>query len=207
MLLLSLLTLFAGPLLYQSLRRGDRLAVSVDRIVVLILLVIVTLLLLPEIMSHLGYVALLLVAAGYLFPALLEFVVKRAAHTMHLISLLLALVGLLLHALLDGAGLAGSALISDQGASDQGLAWAIVLHRLGIGMMLWMIMEPAFGSRWGWITLLAVAAATLLGFEFSEALLPLAGDVAVVIIQAFIIGTIVHSLVHRGHLGQVQGDS
>jgi hypothetical protein len=194
-LLLSLLTLFAGPLLYQWMRRGGRLAKTLDQVVVVALLLIVLLLLLPEIISSMGYLALLLVFAGYLLPALLEAMVKKAAHTMHLASLLLALAGLLLHALLDGAGLAGSKI-----TSEPGLAFAIVLHRLGIGLMLWMIMQPAFGSAKAWVTLSAVAAATIAGFEFSEVVYPLAGDSAVVAIQALIIGTIIHSLVHRGHL-------
>jgi hypothetical protein len=80
------------------------------------------------------------------------------------------------------------------------LAAAIILHRFAIGQMLWLIMEPVFGKRAAWLTLFAVAAATIIGFEFSERLLPLAGDTAIVGIQAVIIGTIVHSLLHRGHV-------
>jgi hypothetical protein len=194
-LLLSLLTLFAGPLLYQWIRNGGWLAKTLDRMAVIVLLLIVTLLLLPEIIAQLGFIALILALGGYLFPALLEVIVRRAAHTMHLATLLLALSGLVLHALLDGAGLAGS-----QSGSDQSLALAIILHRLGIGLMLWMIMQPAFGAKIAWVTLSAVAAATIVGFEFSELIFPLAGDSAVMTIQAIIIGTIIHSLVHRGHM-------
>ncbi len=96
---------------------------------------------------------------------------------------------------MDGAGLAGSEL-----QASLGLAAAIILHRFGVGMMLWMIMQPAFGKRLAWLTLFAVAAATIVGFEFSEWLLPLAGETAIAGIQAIIIGTIIHSLVHRGHV-------
>jgi hypothetical protein len=194
-LLLSLLTLFAGPLLYQWIRNGGWLAKTLDRMAVIVLLLIVTLLLLPEIIAQLGFIALILALGGYLFPALLEVIVRRAAHTMHLATLLLALSGLVLHALLDGAGLAGS-----QSGPDQSLALAIILHRLGIGLMLWMIMQPAFGAKIAWATLAAVAAATIIGFEFSELIFPLAGDSAVMTIQAIIIGTIIHSLLHRGHM-------
>ena len=106
-----------------------------------------------------------------------------------------ALAGLLLHAMLDGAGLAGSEL-HDSG----GLAVAIILHRFGVGLMLWMIIQPVFGSRVAWMSLVGMAAATVLGFEFSERLLPLAGDRVIVGMQAVIIGTIIHGLVHRGHV-------
>jgi len=114
---------------------------------------------------------------------------------LHLLSLYLALAGLLLHALLDGAGLAGNEL-----GAGAGLATAIILHRFGVGLMLWMIMQPAFGQRIAWLTLFVLAGATVLGFEFSESVLPLAGEQAVSMIQAVIIGTIIHSLIHREHV-------
>jgi len=195
LLLLSLLMLFAGPLLYQWVQQGQWFARTLDRTIVVLLVGIVGLLLIPEIIKPLGWLAPALVLAGYALPGLLERMVKRAAITFHLLSLYLALAGLLLHSLLDGAGLAGSEL----GVSG-GLATAIVLHRFGVGLMLWMIMQPVFGRRTGWLTLFALAAATVLGFEFSERVLPLAGDQAVMIIQAVIIGTIIHSLIHRGHV-------
>lgn len=132
---------------------------------------------------------------GYLAPGLLEQLIKRAAHTFHLVSLGLALIGLFLHAMLDGA-----ALTDMHGAASSNLSLAIVLHRFGVGMMLWMIIQPVYGNRAAWMTLFGMAAATVLGFEFSERLLPLAGDTFIIAMQAVIIGTIVHSLVHRGHV-------
>jgi hypothetical protein len=195
MLLLSLLMLFAGPLFYQWLRQGGWFARTLDRTIVVLLVVIISVFLIPEIIEPLGWMAPALVLAGYALPGLLEGTVKRAAETFHLLSLYLALAGLLLHALLDGAGLAGSAL-----GANPGLATAIILHRFGVGLMLWMIMQPAFGRRIAWLSLFALAGATVLGFEFSERVLPLAGEQAVTMIQAVIIGTIIHSLLHRGHV-------
>jgi len=195
LLLLSLITLFAGPLLFQWLSRSHALARTLERLIVAALVALVVLLLIPEIMEPLGFWAIGLVLIGYLLPGLLEKTVARAAETLHLFSLYVALAGLLLHAVLDGAGLAGSEL-----HSSGALAAAIILHRFGMGLMLWMIIEPVFGPSRAWLTLFAMAAATILGFEFSERLLPLAGDTFITAVQAVIIGTIVHSLVHRGHV-------
>jgi len=69
-----------------------------------------------------------------------------------------------------------------------------------VGLMLWLIMEPAFGKRIAWMTLFAIAAVTIIGFEFSERFLPYAGDGLIAGVQAVIIGTIIHSLIHRGHV-------
>lgn len=198
MLLLSLITLFAGPLLFQWISSSHPLARTLDRVVVAVLVVLVVVLLIPDIIDPLGFWALGCLGLGYLLPGLLERIIKQAAETLHLLSLYVALVGLLLHAVLDGAGLAGSEL-----RSGSGLAAAIILHRFGMGLMLWLIMQPVFGNRAAWATLFAMAAATIVGFEFSERLLPLAGDTAVAAVQGVIVGTIIHSLVHRGH---VHGD-
>ncbi len=195
MLLLSLLMLFAGPLAYQWIQHGGWFARTLDRTIVVLLVVIISVFLIPEIIAPLGWMAPTLVLAGYALPGMLESTVKRAAETLHLLSLYLALAGLLLHSLLDGAGLAGSEL-----GAKTGLATAIILHRFGVGLMLWMIMQPAFGQRIAWLTLFVLAGATVLGFEFSERVLPLAGEQAVTVIQAVIIGTIIHSLIHRGHV-------
>jgi hypothetical protein len=76
---------------------------------------LVVLLLVPEIVASLGWTAPFLVLAGYLLPTLLEKLVARAAETLHLLTLYVALAGLLLHEGLDGAGLAVSALSENQG--------------------------------------------------------------------------------------------
>lgn len=195
MLLLSLLTLFAGPLLFQWLSRSGRVARTLDRIIVVALIVLVVVLLVPDIIEPLGLAAPGFLLLGYLLPGLLERLIRRAAETLHLLSLGIALLGLLVHALLDGAGLAGSSL-----RAEPELAAAIILHRFGVGLMLWLIVQPVFGARSAWLTLFAMAAATIVGFEFSERLLPLAGDRVISAMQGVIVGTIIHGLVHREHV-------
>jgi len=195
LLLLSLITLFAGPLLFQWVNSAHPLARTLDRLIVIVLVVLVLVLLIPDIIQPLGWLAPVYLFIGYLLPGLLERVIRQAAQTLHLFSLYVALVGLLLHAVLDGAGLAGSEL-----RAGAGLAAAIILHRFGMGLMLWLIMQPVFGNRIAWATLFAMAAATIVGFEFSEWLLPYAGDSLIATLQGVIVGTIIHSLVHREHV-------
>jgi hypothetical protein len=195
LLLLSLITLFAGPLLFQWLSTPKPVAQTLERVIVGVLIVLVVLLLVPDIIEPLGVSAAGFLLVGYLFPSVLEKLVRKAAETLHLLSLYLALVGLMLHALLDGAGLAGS-----EAGAGNGLAAAIILHRFGMGLMLWMIIQPVFGNRAAWWTLVAIGAATVLGFEFSERLLPYADDTLISAVQGVIVGTIIHSLVHRGHV-------
>ena len=195
MLLLSIITLFAGPLLFQWVSSSHPLAKTLDRVIVVVLIVLVVVLLIPDIIEPLGLLAPVFLIVGYLLPGLLEKAIKRAAETLHLLSLYVALIGLILHAVLDGAGLAGSEM-----RDNSSLAVAIILHRFGMGLVLWLIMQPAFGKRIAWATLFAMAAATIIGFEFSERLLPYADDTVIAAVQGVIVGTIIHSLVHREHV-------
>lgn len=194
MLALSIIVLFVGPLLYQWLRRGGFIAKAFDSLIIAVLVVLMVFLLIPESWAELGYWSVLLMLGGYLLPGLLERLVKRAAHTFHLVSLGLALLGLALHAGLDGA-----ALTAMHGDTHSNLPLAIVLHRFGVGMMLWMMVQPAYGRRMAFGVLGFVALVTLGGYLLSEFFLGLEGDNVMAVIQAVIIGMIMHSLIHRGH--------
>ena len=194
MLLLSIISLFVGPVLYLWLRRGGVVAKAFDSIIVAVLLVLMAFLLIPESWAALGYWSIVLIFGGYLLPGLLEHLIKKAAHALHLISLLLALAGLALHAMLDGA-----ALTVDQGETVNGLSLAIVLHRFGVGLMLWMMVQPVFGKRKAFLVLGFGCLKSRGGYLLSETILGLEDDDAMSIIQALITGMIVHSLIHRSH--------
>jgi len=193
-LLLSIILLFIGPLLYQWLREGGLAARMLDSLIVAVLIVLMAFLLIPETWSELGYWSIALILTGYLVPGLLEKLIKQAAHTFHIVSLLLALSGLAAHAILDGA-----ALTLSQGGFTSSLSLVIVLHRFGVGMMLWMMVQPVFGKHAAFAVLGFVSLATIAGYLLPEQVLGLEGDYTFSIIQALIIGTIVHSLIHRSH--------
>ncbi len=194
MLLLSIILLFIGPILYQWLRRGGFVAKAFDTLVIAVLVILMAFLLIPESWADLGYWSIALMLAGYLVPGMLELLIKRAAHTFHVVSLLLALAGLAAHAMLDGA-----ALTSNNGAAISNLPLAVVLHRVGVGMMLWMMVQPVFGRRAAFAVLGFVALATLAGYQLSEFVLGMEGAFALSVVQAIIIGMIGHSLIHRSH--------
>jgi hypothetical protein len=193
-LFLSIISLFIGPVFYQWLSRSGFVAKAFDSLIIAVLVLLMAFLLIPESWAALGYWSVALILAGYLVPGLLEQLIKKAAHTFHVVSLLLALAGLALHALLDGA-----ALTMSHDGTTSGLSVAIVIHRFGVGMMLWLMVQPVFGKRAAFGVLGFVALATVGGYLLSENILGLGEGFAMSIIQALIVGMIVHSLVHRGH--------
>jgi hypothetical protein len=194
LLTLSIVLLFIGPVLYQWMRQGGLVAKAFDSLIIVVLVVLMAFLLIPESWAQLGYWSIALMLTGYLVPGLLEHLIKKAAHTFHIVSLLLALTGLALHAMLDGA-----ALTINNGDAFSNLPLAVVLHRMGAGMVLWMMVQPIFGKRVAFAVLGFVALATIGGYQLSELVLGLEGDFALSVVEAIIIGMIAHSLIHRNH--------
>jgi hypothetical protein len=193
-LLLAIIFSFIGPLLYQWIARGGFAAKALDSLIIAVLILLMAFFLIPESWAELGYTSVALILAGYLVPGLLEKMIKKAAHTLHLVSLLLALAGLALHAMLDGA-----ALNSGGAASASNLSLAVVIHRLGTGMMIWMMVQPLFGRKVAFTVLIFESLVTVGGYLLSEVLMGLQGQYATSVIQALIIGMLVHSLIHRSH--------
>ena len=193
-LLLSIVSLYIGPILYQWMRRGGVAAKAFDSLIIVVLIILMAFFLIPESWVDLSYWSVILILVGYLLPGLLEQLIKKAAHTLHMVSLLLALTGLALHAMLDGA-----ALNAGNGAIASNLSLAIVIHRFGVGMMIWMMVQPLFGRHIAFAILGFISVATVGGYLVSESLLGLESGYAISVIQALIIGMIVHSLVHRSH--------
>jgi len=182
-------------MLYLWLRKGGFVAKAFDSIIVIVLIVLMAFMLIPESWAELGYWSVGLIFAGYLLPGLLENMIKKAARTLHRISLLLALAGLALHAIIDGAALS----VGEAGGMGDSLSVAIVWHRFGVGLLLWMMVQPIFGRRVTFAVLAFVGLATLAGYLLSQAIISLESHAAMSMIQALIIGMIVHSLVHRNH--------
>ena len=58
-------------------------------------------------------------------------------------GLLLALVGIGLHGFTDGLALGHG----HEHAGEYMLPWAVILHRLPVGLMVWFLLRPVYGVR------------------------------------------------------------
>ncbi len=192
---LSLLALIAGPLLYHRLRRGGWVAKTLDGAIAAALALVLFLDLVPETISQTGIWALFWIGAGYLLPSGLERLAHRSASTMHRFALVLAAAGLGLHAALEGAGLALGKL-----TAGTGLAAAIILHRMIVGLVVWFMLQPAFGRKVATAALLAIGMATLLGYFAVQSIGFFETSSVAWYGQALIIGLVLHGLIHRTHV-------
>ena len=132
---------------------------------------------------------------GYFAPVLVERSVHNAARLAHVATLAVAAIGLGLHSVLDGAGLAGA-----ESQLDSVLPIVIIMHRLTVGMVLWFILEPAFGKRVAFAILAFVALGTVVGYALVIQAGQMVESAVTYYLQAVILGTVIHGLIHRNHL-------
>ena len=157
-LVISILMLAAAPAVYwfsQSFRGVWKLA---NRFLILLVASIVVLHLLPESIRVIGLKASALALAGLFLPSLMERLWRPEAPLIHRLTLCLAVTGLALHGMMDGAALAVP------GGQGTAMQWAVLLHRLPAAILIWGVFRPAYGRALASAILIILALFTWIGF-------------------------------------------
>ena len=191
-LILSIASLLLGPVIYTAGQRNRIAKRILDALILLAIAAIVAVHVVPEALQHGGAVAVFVILLGLVFPMLLERLFRKATDTAHLFIVALAAAGLLIHAVVDGV-----ALIPDNGTA---LAYAIVLHRLPVGMAIWCVVRPNFGNTVAIGVFAMVIVATAAGYFVGASIVELAETRTLAMLQAFISGSLIHVVIFRhGH--------
>jgi uncharacterized protein len=151
--------------------------------------------LIPEAILHGGWVALLFVSLGLLFPLVVNRSADRAGGRIEAFILLL---GLLPHAFLESAALAAA-------PSDHllGLGSAVAAHRLPVGLILFSMVQCHFGSLRGWAALLLLVGATLAGYWAGGPAVEALSGPSAVWLEALVGGSLLHvAFSHEVHTGE-----
>jgi hypothetical protein len=164
LMLLSIVLVWTAPLLYNLAERQPTLRRSLERIIAIAVGVVVLFSILPESYYVVGPWALAIAALGMLLPSLVERVWHSLAHKIHWIPLVLGVVGLALHAAMDGASL----IDMESDGDVQALPFAVLIHRAFEGVFVWFAVRPRFGVKWGAIALALVSLFTVLGYVASD---------------------------------------
>ena len=196
---LSILALLIGPVLLGLARRVDRRiqASVLDGVDGFVLCTVGALLIvdvLPETWERSGWPVLLAVALGLVGPTLLERYLHNAARAVHTAALSVGVLGLALHAALDGVVLA-----QGPDAASEGLALAVLVHRLPEGLTIWWLLSPGYGPRVAGAVLALVAAATATGLFGAHHVAMLGHSAEVGWVEAFVSGSLLHVVLHRPH--------
>jgi hypothetical protein len=183
-LALSIFALLLGPLIYASGRKNPLARRILDAAILLAILIIIVAHIVPEALKHGGAMAIFVILIGLAFPMILERLFRKATDTAHLVIVAIAALGLLIHAVVDGIALLPQ--------SGNGLAYAIILHRIPVGMALWWTIQPSFGKTAAVIAFVLIGIATAAGYFVGESIIAVAEARSLAMLQAFVAGSLIH---------------
>jgi uncharacterized membrane protein YraQ (UPF0718 family) len=194
MLLLAIAAPFLAPLLYSVARKKRILLSALDGFLFVAIGGLVLLDVVPALVQNAGWWILLFVLIGFLGPTLIEKVFRSFAKSTHRVAIFLGLISLCIHAMADGAALVeGTSYFGSTGA----LAWAIVLHRVPVGLTIWWLLRPSFGPVISSSVLGLLAVSTFGGFAFGGYWVANASGQLLSFFQALVAGSLLHVVVHR----------
>ncbi|MCL1095341.1 metal transporter [Shewanella kaireitica] len=201
-LLASCIALLLGPLFYRFFSSGTGLQKGLDGFIFVSLGGLVLIHILPELLEHGGFLAIVFVVIGIWGPTLSERLFHRYSEVTHNLTLILGIGGLLLHTITDG----GAMILAQQDGNSPLLALGIILHRLPVGVAIWWLLKPQVGSRWAMVVLAGMMLLTGVGYFAGEQLLSHLSLENTVYLQAFVTGSILHVVLHQPH-GQPNTDT
>ncbi len=190
MLILSILSLLLGPVVYEFGRARPAMRQFLDGIVFTTIAGIVFFHIIPEVIEAGGAIAIVFLLLGLAFPVLLEHRFHDAVPQAHGFILVLAALGIVVHAAIDGVALVPTA----EGGFWRGneLAVSVVLHRLPVGMALWWSVRPNFGKATAYAVFALIISATIVAYVAAEPVMALAAASSVAWFQAFVSGSLIH---------------
>lgn len=192
-LVASLLTPILGALLYRSLHGRDRAVRLVDGFVYVAVPTLVAVQVLPHAIEERSLTMLVIVALGALIPTGFERASRSLAEHTDNLAIVVGVSGLMAHAALEGA-----ALVPGGEPVDPAFGWAVVLHRVPVGLIIWWLIRPRHGIRWAATGVGSLVAATALGaFVGTELVGPVHGP-GFEAFEAFVAGTLLHVVFHQG---------
>ena len=196
LLFLSVFALFLGPFAYRLLQRRPGWLDLLDAFIFVTISGLVILHILPEILHSGGLMVLVLMALGVFAPGWVEKYFHKAARQAHQTTLLLAISGLVMH-----AGIDGSVLLVEQGDHTGWLlALGVLLHRFPVGLTIWWLLRPQYGRLLPMAVLLSMSVTTFAGAFFADHSLTQIDGQWLAWLQAFVMGSIMHVVLHRPYL-------
>ncbi|MFK7827374.1 MAG: hypothetical protein AB8G05_24735 [Oligoflexales bacterium] len=189
----SISMLALAPLLYKIASHFQVFWSYTHKILVSTVTSLVVLHLLPESIRTAGWLTLVGAFAGLWLPPLLERLWSSKAHTVHLTSLLIAILGLTIHGMMDGAALSSPQFAISSQTNSLILKWAVILHRLPAALLLWSLFYPKKGGLFPTFLLAVLGIATIIGYSFGSQFLESLNDVTYYYhFQALVSGSLLH---------------
>ncbi|WP_195758309.1 hypothetical protein [Kangiella sp. HZ709] len=196
-LILSIISILIGPLILSLFPHSRRLDNFLFSFVLISVGGILLTELLPSLWQKMGLMLIPTVALGFFGPGLVEVSFRKAADKAHKFALLLGIFGLILHSALDGM-----AVVQQQ--NTQMLSYAVIIHRLIVGLSIWWLVEPIWGKSKSYLVFALLIASTVVGFYMATAMIGEdwinSDQTWTLYFQAIVAGTLLHVIIHRPHI-------
>ncbi len=209
LLLASLVALILGPILFQFARVGPRPFKILEGFSFITIAGLLCFGIMPQAIGAGGIFAWGFAALGLIFPVSLERLFDGLEKQVHLLILLLGIIGLAVHAGIDGIALASASLVGagaetwwHLGHREGGeyLAMAVILHRFPLGLAVWYLLFPILGRTVAVSVLMALAGATVIGYMVGSGFVSSLQGSGIAWFQAFVAGSILHVVIYEpGH--------
>lgn len=193
LLALSLFALALGPLMVRFVLSQDRTTSLIDAFSGTTIAGLVLLHVVPDAVKAVGWPAATWLALGLALPLFAQRLYPTVERFPPVVAAL-GLVALAGHGVLDGVALSTATL-------EPQLAAAVVLHRLPMGLGMWVFGVSVTGRRAATLMLLTEAGATVLGFAAGDSVSTLLAGPALNYLQAFMAGMVLHVVAGRGSHG------
>lgn len=197
--------LLVAPLLYAFVKKSEKYARYLTWFINLYIIFAVLVHILPESFMVAGWWAVLLAVMSMLGFWLFESYFESQNLDPHSVVLLVAMFGLLLHMMVDGAALNLTAnhqhsLADFKGHDHTHLAWAVVAHRLPVGMFLWSTLRKYFSPYKAYASIIVMSIATFLGYLNSHLLMDhIQPELSFALLQSVVGGALLHCIWHPLH--------
>lgn len=193
LLIISIAALGIAPVIARAWASRGGLRRALDGFVTIGVGGLVLTHILPPSIQAGGLAAWLFLIAGMVLPTAIERVQHGHVQTAHAAALVLAFLALSLHAMSDGVVLS----LADTGSGWAfSTAFAVVLHRLPVGIAVWVFLRAAKGLHWVLWVFAIIAINTIIGFVAGGWVIALMQDAAFGWFQAFVAGSLLHVIFH-----------
>jgi len=200
-LALSVIALILGPFVYLLGQRRPHARQMLDGFIFITIAGLVCVHIIPAAIENGGLYAILFLLLGLAFPIVIERYFEKSLHEAHVFILVLAALGLALHATIDGIALLPLDDPDQLASMSRGpwdflfgnqLALGVILHRLPVGMAIWWSIRASFGQRYAIAAFAMIIALTAAAYFLGEPVASLAETRSVAWFQAFVAGSLVH---------------
>lgn len=195
MLISSILAMAVGPLLLAMAAGSKRVLAALDAFVLVTLSGLVLIHIVPQSVAIAGGAALGAALFGMVGLVMLEWGSDRLAARIWRTAVPVLLLGLAIHAFLDGVGLANRG--DGHGRPVPVLGLAVILHRIPVGLALWWGARQRYGARAALGLMAIIIVFTAIGSSYGEELMKQLPPAPLALLQALIGGALLHGVV--GH--------